>query len=278
MPNHSSCEKNSYEVPLSFGRKDVRIFCRRRLPGHELMPLKLRSTGLGSGIDKDRPDYTVYCGGWDVGRIYQTRGGLASLRWFWSLTVNGPMTRSDRVATLDEAKGQFQKRWDACRLGRSWKRCHDFRRPRDRLVGFLSELRPAFGEEGWTTDRVSAIAALNISINKWRASMRWIALAAALCLPTPAVAKSSAAVLMKHLGSQDEQVRTLAEIALEFAAAGIFWANLRGRSTGQPSLYCAPKNLALQTDQLKARRTRLSPDSGRPAGPFGAFRQMLATP
>ena len=39
------------------------------------MALKLRPTGLGSGIDKDRTDYTVYCGGWDVGRIYQTRGG-----------------------------------------------------------------------------------------------------------------------------------------------------------------------------------------------------------
>jgi hypothetical protein len=35
------------------------------------MPLKLRPTGLGSGIDKDRPDYTVFCGGWEVGRIYQ---------------------------------------------------------------------------------------------------------------------------------------------------------------------------------------------------------------
>jgi hypothetical protein len=46
-------------------------------------------------------------------RIYQTRGGPDSLRWFWSLTVNGPMTRSDRVATLDEAKAQFQKSWDA---------------------------------------------------------------------------------------------------------------------------------------------------------------------
>jgi hypothetical protein len=39
------------------------------------MALKVRPTGLGSGIDKDRPDYTVYCGEWDVGRIYQTRGG-----------------------------------------------------------------------------------------------------------------------------------------------------------------------------------------------------------
>ena len=32
------------------------------------MPLKLRPTGLGSGIDKDRQDYTVYSGGWDIGR------------------------------------------------------------------------------------------------------------------------------------------------------------------------------------------------------------------
>jgi hypothetical protein len=27
------------------------------------MPLTMRPTGLGSGIDKDRPDYAVYCGG-----------------------------------------------------------------------------------------------------------------------------------------------------------------------------------------------------------------------
>jgi len=68
------------------------------------MALKLRPTGLGSRIDNDRADYTVYCGGWDGGRIYQTRGGPDTLRWFWSMTVNGPMTCSDRVATLEEAK------------------------------------------------------------------------------------------------------------------------------------------------------------------------------
>ena len=44
------------------------------------VPLKLRPTGLGSGIDKDRPDYTVYCGGWAIGRIYETRGGPDNLR------------------------------------------------------------------------------------------------------------------------------------------------------------------------------------------------------
>ena len=68
------------------------------------MPLKLRPTGLGSGIDKDRPDYTVVTGEWEVGRIYETRGGPDNLRSFWSMTVNGPMTRSNGVTTLEEAK------------------------------------------------------------------------------------------------------------------------------------------------------------------------------
>jgi hypothetical protein len=71
------------------------------------MLLTMRPTGLGAGIDKDRPDYTVYCGGWAVGRIYETRGGPDHLRWFWSSTVTCPVTRSGRVATLEEAKAQF---------------------------------------------------------------------------------------------------------------------------------------------------------------------------
>ena len=77
------------------------------------MPLKLRPTDLGSGIDKDRPDCSVYSGEWEVGRIYQTRGGPDSLRLFWSLTIIGPTTRADCVATFDEAKAKFQKCWDA---------------------------------------------------------------------------------------------------------------------------------------------------------------------
>ena len=39
-----------------------------------------------------------------------------SLRWFWSMTVIGPMTRSDRVATLEEAKAQLRKSWDAWKV------------------------------------------------------------------------------------------------------------------------------------------------------------------
>ena len=40
------------------------------------MPLNLRPTGLGAGIDKDRQDFTIYSGGWAVGRIYETRVAL----------------------------------------------------------------------------------------------------------------------------------------------------------------------------------------------------------
>jgi hypothetical protein len=76
------------------------------------MVLTMRPAGLSSGIDQDRTDYTVFCGEWNIGRIYETRGGPDNLRWFWSMTVNGPMTRADRVATLEEAKAQFQKSWD----------------------------------------------------------------------------------------------------------------------------------------------------------------------
>lgn len=72
------------------------------------MPLKLRPTGLGSGIDKDRPDYTVFTGEWEIGRIYKTRGGPDSLRWFWSLTIKGP-------GPCSKARRSFRK------AGTPWK-------------------------------------------------------------------------------------------------------------------------------------------------------------
>jgi hypothetical protein len=77
------------------------------------MPLIMRPTGLGCGVDKDRPDYGVYSGEWNIGRIYETRGGPDSLRWLWSMNASGPLTRSGHVANLEEAKAQFQKAWDA---------------------------------------------------------------------------------------------------------------------------------------------------------------------
>jgi hypothetical protein len=45
----------------------------------------------------------------DRSHLSDPRGGPDGLRWFWSLTVNGPMTRADRAATLEEAKAQCRK-------------------------------------------------------------------------------------------------------------------------------------------------------------------------
>ena len=49
------------------------------------MALTMRPAGLSSGIDQDRADYTVFCGEWNIGRIYEVRGGPEHLRWFWAL-------------------------------------------------------------------------------------------------------------------------------------------------------------------------------------------------
>jgi hypothetical protein len=44
---------------------------------------------------------------------------------FWSLTVNGLIPRSDRAATLEEAKAQFQKSWNAWKAWTKLKRCRN---------------------------------------------------------------------------------------------------------------------------------------------------------
>jgi len=86
------------------------------------MPLKLCPTGLGSRIEKDCPDYTVFTGEWEIGRIFEMRGQPENLPWFWSLTINGPMMRSGRVASLEEAKARFRRAGTPGKRGRSRKR------------------------------------------------------------------------------------------------------------------------------------------------------------
>src|SRR4051794_34534088 len=87
------------------------------------MTLTMRPTGLCAGIDKDRPDYTVYTGEWEVGRIFLRRAASRKIcGGFWSLTINGPMMRSGRVASLKEAKAQLQKSWDAWK---AWAKLED---------------------------------------------------------------------------------------------------------------------------------------------------------
>ena len=60
----------------------------------------------------------MFCGEWCIGRIYETRTGPESLRWFWALHVPskpGTLRTDNRTATLDEAKAEFEarKQWKA---------------------------------------------------------------------------------------------------------------------------------------------------------------------
>jgi hypothetical protein len=78
------------------------------------LALTLRPAGLSSGIDKDRADYTVFCGEWNIGRIYEVRGGPEHLRWFWALHLPSKpesLRTDNRVATLEAAKVEFEASW-----------------------------------------------------------------------------------------------------------------------------------------------------------------------
>ncbi len=80
------------------------------------MPLKMRPTGLGHGVYKDDIDYGVFCGEWCIGRIYQTRTGPESLRWFWALhapSKPGEMRTSNQVASLEVAKARVRGELEA---------------------------------------------------------------------------------------------------------------------------------------------------------------------
>jgi hypothetical protein len=75
------------------------------------MALTMRPAGLSSGIDQDRADYTVFCGEWNIGRIYEVRGGPEHLRWFWSLHFPSKpesLRTDNRVATLEGGKGRVR--------------------------------------------------------------------------------------------------------------------------------------------------------------------------
>ena len=77
------------------------------------MALKLHPTGLGAGIDKDQQDFTSTAADGLLAGSMRLEVAPDHLRWFWSFTITGPMTRLDKVATLEEAKAQVQNSWDA---------------------------------------------------------------------------------------------------------------------------------------------------------------------
>ena len=96
----------------------------RRLQSR-LMALTMRPAGLSSGIDQDREDYTVFCGEWNIGRIYEVRGCPEHLRWFWALHFPSKpenLRTDNRVATLEAAKAEFEASWEAWK---AWARMEE---------------------------------------------------------------------------------------------------------------------------------------------------------
>jgi hypothetical protein len=79
------------------------------------MALTTRATGLSSPVHKGRVDFTIYCGAWAVGRIYEHLEGPEHLRWFWAL--NGMFGRPREIRdhghapTLEAAKAQLEVAW-----------------------------------------------------------------------------------------------------------------------------------------------------------------------
>jgi hypothetical protein len=75
----------------------------------------MRLTDLSSPVDRDRLDYTVFSGEWAIGRIYEDRGALPPLRWFWALfgPHAGPhiMRKDARAARLEDAKTDLYRNW-----------------------------------------------------------------------------------------------------------------------------------------------------------------------
>ena len=96
------------------------------------MALTMRPTGLGHGVYKDVPDYGVYCGEWCIGRIYMARTSPAGQPWFWALhapSKPGTMRTSNQVASLDEAKAEFEASW---KLWKAWAGMEEVGWPRNR--------------------------------------------------------------------------------------------------------------------------------------------------
>ena len=56
----------------------------------------------------------MFCGEWNIGRIYEVRGGPEHLRWFWALHFPSKpesLRTDNRVATLEAAKAEFKASW-----------------------------------------------------------------------------------------------------------------------------------------------------------------------
>ena len=73
------------------------------------MALTMRPTGLGSGIDKDRADYSVFCGEWNIGRIYEVRGGPDHAS---KLGLEGIVSKRPRHRAVEGERPEPPQMWE----------------------------------------------------------------------------------------------------------------------------------------------------------------------
>ena len=69
-------------------------------------------------VYKDHADYLIFCGEWNIGRIYEIRSGPEQLRWFWALHFPSRpenLRTDNRAGSLEAAKKEFEECW------RKWK-------------------------------------------------------------------------------------------------------------------------------------------------------------
>jgi hypothetical protein len=80
-----------------------------------VLTMRRTGLGLGFGVGKDDPDFVVYSGEWQIGRIYKRRGFPDYVRWVWSLygvvLTRPPGINTDgHATTLEAAKAEFAGR------------------------------------------------------------------------------------------------------------------------------------------------------------------------
>jgi hypothetical protein len=67
---------------------------------------------------KNTVDYNIFCGEWCIGRIYETRTGPESLRWFWALHAPG---KPGEMRTSITSQRWTRPRPNSKRAWKQWK-------------------------------------------------------------------------------------------------------------------------------------------------------------
>ena len=67
---------------------------------------RLLCRGAKESVYKDDIDYSVFCGEWCNGRIYENRSGPEYLRWFWRCILPASQERTHLEPSGDAGSGE----------------------------------------------------------------------------------------------------------------------------------------------------------------------------